>query len=72
MKESGGRVHVGTIVSDDDTTMQYQLQNTKNGGMIGDNTPQTLFLAGQGNVQTFFQMVTIPKRPALCETTIAL
>ena len=40
---SDGWVHIGKIISDDDTTIRSQLHNIKNGSSLDDNIPQPTF-----------------------------
>ena len=74
---TGGRVHVGAIISDDDTTMRSQLHNIRHGGKLGDHIPQPVFYADVGHrvkvmCKPFFAMVTTSKDPSQCKMIDAL
>ena len=76
-EQSRGTVHLGSIVTDDDSTLRSQLQNQVNGGKLIDQIPQPKFLADPSHrikvmIAPIFKLVSNTKDPSKCKNLDAL
>ena len=65
---SKGKVAIGTMVTDDDSTLRRHCSSTENGGKLLAGVPEPIFLADPGHrvkvmVKPIFTMVTTTKNP---------
>ena len=76
-RDSKGNVIIGTIVSDDDTTLRSNCCNKSKGGLVDDIIPEPTFLADPSHrikcmVKPIFRLVKKTKDPNSVKTIDAL
>ena len=70
--ESGGRLFIEYLVSDDDSSLRSHLRHAENGGKLAANVPELSFLADPSHrIKTMcspiYKMITDTKDPSKCK-----
>ena len=70
--ESGGRLFIEYLVSDDDSSLRSHLRHAENGGKLAANVPELSFLADPSHrIKTMcspiYKMITNTKDPSKCK-----